>query len=79
MDWATAAAIVSDRTPDLSDPPDAPGDDLSFWQEVRQLVEADGNGALQEDVWDELKHPRGAAASGLTSRCTRASTTARCA
>ena len=59
MDWATAAAIVSDRTPDLSDPPDAPGDDLSFWQEVRQLVEADGNGALQEDVWDELKHPRG--------------------
>ena len=43
MDWATAAAIVSDRTPDLSDAPDAPGDDDAFWAEVEQLVNGDGD------------------------------------
>ena len=43
MDWATAAAIVSDRTPGLSDAPDAPGDDDAFWAEVEQLVNGDGD------------------------------------
>ena len=54
MDWATAAAIVSDRTPSLSDPPDAPGDDYAFWQEVQRLVYDKG---IQEAYAEEL-HPR---------------------
>ncbi len=63
MDWATAAAIVSDRTPDLSDAPDPPGDDLAFWQEVQRLVDGDG---LQENIWEELKHPRGRGGEWVT-------------
>ena len=41
MDWATAAAIVADRTPDLSDPPDdaRQDDDIDFWREVQALVD----------------------------------------
>ena len=55
MDWATAAALVSDRTPDLSDAPDSPGDDQAFWDEVQKLVDG---GELQEAVYEEVLHPR---------------------
>jgi tRNA nucleotidyltransferase (CCA-adding enzyme) len=48
MDWATAAAIVSDGMPSLSDAPDEPGDDFEFWQRVKALVDSNGNGELQE-------------------------------
>jgi tRNA nucleotidyltransferase (CCA-adding enzyme) len=60
MDWATAAAIVADRTPSLSDPPDAPGDDHEFWQRVKTLVDGDGDSiALSEaERYDEILHPR---------------------
>jgi hypothetical protein len=59
MDWATAAAVVADRTPDLSDAPDPPGDDYEFWLQVEKLV--NGN-ALEEAKsvyhWLSQLHPR---------------------
>jgi tRNA nucleotidyltransferase (CCA-adding enzyme) len=57
MDWATAAAIVADGMPSLSDPPDAPGDDYEFWQRVKALVDSNGNGELSEAYLEDL-HPR---------------------
>ena len=58
MNWAEAAATVSDRWPNLSDPPDDPrqDDDYEFWKQVQALVQPD---ELTETIWDELEHPRG--------------------
>jgi hypothetical protein len=57
MDWATAAAVVADRTPDLSDAPDPPGDDYEFWLQVEKLV--NGTPSLQEaSIYTEVLHPR---------------------
>jgi hypothetical protein len=66
VDWATAAAIVADRTPGLSDPPDAPGDDFDFWAQVEALV--DDGGELSESIYSELLHPRNRKGEWVTGR-----------
>jgi hypothetical protein len=69
MDWASAAAYLTEQIPTLSDPPDDPrlDSDWAFWQAVEALVNSGGE--LQEfiaparagaqNIYREVLHPRG--------------------